>query len=1154
MLNIEKSLVEVCDRKTYLFSYFCSDKYDSQLVGQEIKSKLRATTNTLENRYASLADALKSNRDFRNLIYFQFESILVQTNLKSKSKSRLSTILGVMLDADEDDITLSDAYDYTKSTNIQLETNQFDYLIIQLLYQKPNLIQNLEGGDRIALKKIICRVFDNPKLFSERDQFHQLVKTVNEQMNRNWDYLKREMFKISKLETFVDLKKNRGQIFSFLKNFKSPFIAQFESQNIDLFITNLNSVINQHPEPDTPSYYDYYSKTVVQLKNLIFEFEKTITSFASVTYLPILHLVLNILNNEYNLMTESAQCGVSFTTPDKKFQLNRKESVEIDVPIYYESGNSQARKIQVELHAFQKDVDIEPLNTYCDYLEGRTGHHRAFISKFKIKPILEIENEVELDITISWESIFGKKIQNDGKLILRNIDPKINWKKLRESENPYSLNAKESLDQLIGRDPVVKKLKRGLLGSQSFKIFGQRRVGKTSIAKSLYNFLKVTNDTSFESFIPVFLSMGQIATSNDILGDLSFIIAEELVDNFKLKRGFSPLNHTLNEKEFQNSLTKFVIFVKNLFKSFPDLKIAIFLDEFDELPQQLYQGEDGKNFFLTLKSLTELNSISMIVIGGEKLPIIFSYQGIRFNKINDIAVDYFDTVKNKEDLKELILYPSFDTGIDITDTAIDTIIEYSAGNPYYIMLISSHCFDEVLRREISSVDGVDIERMIKDQLEVISIQHFQHFWEDGKIGTEDEEAWWAYYNSRIMLLSSEMFYTTGIIKLSRLKQAIIDDNIMSEQEFNLHVEQLVRRKVLNKHQENELGVRVKLLDEWLRVKGREEINLLFKNTHYLRDAVASSKKYEYTDENIRHLERKFEGFFKTISKEDIRLFLGQFKAVLGTKEAWYAYKILENIKIYSRTDIERHFKELFKDSIMVDVMELHDLREGTVKRFDGVKNGTTLFKSDKYQNVIVSKIDEEGKSGSEMLRIFAMANNILSKNCLTKNEIKPLIEKNPDQSFIIIFTDDFVGTGDSAVENFERFFKEFPENYFNRHFLYYCVICAYSEGIKRIEQQFGNKFQKIIPYEFLEEKDKAFSDNNDIFSGSHDSAEAKRAFDLIGKKLERKYPLGYKDMRSLVVFWDNAPNDTLPALRKMGKVKLDKEGEQIDWIPLFPRR
>ena len=183
-----------------------------------------------------------------------------------------------------------------------------------------------------------------------------------------------------------------------------------------------------------------------------------------------------------------------------------------------------------------------------------------------------------------------------------------------------------------------------------------------------------------------------------------------------------------------------------------------------------------------------------------------------------------------------------------------------------------------------------------------------------------------------------------------------------------------------------------------------------------------------------------------------------------------------------------------------------------------------------------------------------MGNNILERNVLNLEDIPNHIKKFSDQSFIIIFVDDFVGTGDSATANFDKFFSSIPGEILEKHFIYYCVICAFTDGLHQLESKYEKRIRKIIAYDYLDEKHKAFSEESDIFSTSQDRSEASRTFRVIGEQLEKKHPLGFKNMQSLVVFYDNAPNDTLPALIKGGKVKAGNGRDSMEWIPLFQRR
>ena len=51
--------------------------------------------------------------------------------------------------------------------------------------------------------------------------------------------------------------------------------------------------------------------------------------------------------------------------------------------------------------------------------------------------------------------------------------------------NPYTLGSIRTGERLVGRDEDLKALEIGIRGGQSFCITGQKRVGKTSVARVL---------------------------------------------------------------------------------------------------------------------------------------------------------------------------------------------------------------------------------------------------------------------------------------------------------------------------------------------------------------------------------------------------------------------------------------------------------------------------------------------------------------------------------------------------------------------------------------------------------------------------------------------------------------------------------------------
>ena len=57
----------------------------------------------------------------------------------------------------------------------------------------------------------------------------------------------------------------------------------------------------------------------------------------------------------------------------------------------------------------------------------------------------------------------------------------------------------------------------------------------------------------------------------------------------------------------------------DVLRTVPELGVVLILDEFDELPLDLYKrGPVADAFFLTLRSISSRSRISFVLIGGEK--------------------------------------------------------------------------------------------------------------------------------------------------------------------------------------------------------------------------------------------------------------------------------------------------------------------------------------------------------------------------------------------------------------------------------------------------------------------------------------------------------------------------------------------------------
>ncbi|KKR29165.1 MAG: hypothetical protein UT60_C0006G0028, partial [candidate division CPR2 bacterium GW2011_GWD2_39_7] len=257
------------------------------------------------------------------------------------------------------------------------------------------------------------------------------------------------------------------------------------------------------------------------------------------------------------------------------------------------------------------------------------------------------------------------------------------------------------LDQLFNGLDKNKNIK-------SYYIHGQKRIGKTSIAKVL----KERLDKNKEKFLVLYIEGGDYVDGEDFrntVNNLGNKICKQI------SRANSKLSH-LNIPSFNGSLQPLVDFLDDVTYMLEDLKIIFMLDEFDEISSNLYKRNDiGNAFFLTIRSISSKPNCSFILIGGEKINFIISIQGEHLNKFQPYKVDYFDK-EHWSEFKDLVKKP-VETYLDITDEAINLLYEVTAGNPFFTNVICDTMMKIAIEKRDSFITDVEMDEAIKKSIE-----------------------------------------------------------------------------------------------------------------------------------------------------------------------------------------------------------------------------------------------------------------------------------------------------------------------------------------------------------------------------------------------------------------------------------------------------
>lgn len=118
-------------------------------------------------------------------------------------------------------------------------------------------------------------------------------------------------------------------------------------------------------------------------------------------------------------------------------------------------------------------------------------NNEIFIGTIETSSIIKIDyvgqNKAKsflLDGIIEWRDYDNKVNSEEFILELIGQNTSVDWEKLEQIE-PYDLEPVTTEDEFIGRKQIINLLKNVKNKLKSSYVFGQRRVGKTSIVKTL---------------------------------------------------------------------------------------------------------------------------------------------------------------------------------------------------------------------------------------------------------------------------------------------------------------------------------------------------------------------------------------------------------------------------------------------------------------------------------------------------------------------------------------------------------------------------------------------------------------------------------------------------------------------------------------------
>lgn len=905
-----------------------------------------------------------------------------------------------------------------------------------------------------------------------------------------------ELLKRHRTKTMKALNASQGQLLI------KPFLPDsFDSRLTELY-TRVNSYIE---ERQGLGVVDAYERAEEEIQAFI-ELTAEKGTLYSLHFSKLVGEKLStLIKDDFSTNKAVQPAALMVRISDKKHPLHFSDySIQLEFVIRND-GPGYANNVALEFV-----VDDTILGLVQDEVEfGRIAPLTEQVVDISAKVRRPVESATIL-MAVRWNNFDGNQIELPFEFFIYAQQKDVDWELLSKTD-PYSLEPVTSFRDLVGRRDVLNRLIATASASSagSSVIFGQKRVGKTSIAATLRSQL------SEQGYLVVFLEGGDYVqpSAQSTVACLGEVLAT------KIQKLDKRLSH-IKIPAFDDALSPLAQFLDDVNDILPNRRLIIILDEFDELPASLYaRGPIGDAFFLTLRSISSRQDIGILVVGGEKIRNIMDSQGDQLNKWNVIPVDYFDRSTDWIDFKELVQRPVTNS-LEYTEDALVSLHEYTAGNPYFTKLICQNVFRTAIERRDCHITKREILDATKATVSEAKSNTFQHFWEDGILEAGDRGKEKSVRRRKILIAVSDSSQFESGASKERLSHHRLVTSIPT---LDSDLTEFVSRKILISEIGDSYSFKVKLFHEWLKTRGVQDIITEFADLDGALKARQREETLKVKSAEIVALARIW-GAYKgqEITEDRIRAWLEQFETV---QEQRLMFSILANLNFYSNAVVRNKLVEVHN---MVQRGLVRYLKQGQVKRSD----------------ILVSYLDGPSKSGVRYARLYADEADIYVKNIVEKGSLNEEILR--DEIKALVFVDDFVCTGDSAIEYLSELDDLLAERILEREIkVVFVAVVALAKGWERVEQFVEDLRMPVIirACELIGEEAQCFSEKSKYFASDEDREDAKAVANKYGRHLEKDRPFGYGNLGLAVVFERNCPNNTLPIIWK----------ETSTWAPLFKR-
>ena len=702
------------------------------------------------------------------------------------------------------------------------------------------------------------------------------------------------------------------------------------------------------------------------------------------------------------------------------------------------------------------------------------------------------------------------------------------WDELLKNP-PYAINPIREKKDLYGRDSVLAELELHVSNETSTFLWGQKRVGKTSVLQVLAANLSARDDIAC-----IVLRMGELASLHE--GQLGHTVATRLISALGIGR------HPPAEDDFRAGLGRLVPYVDELAREV-GRKMVVIIDEFDDLNPAFYLGERGKQFVKALRSLSEVG-LTFMFVGSERMNSIYHSHSADLNKWINSSLDRIEV---DADCEALLIEPVAGK-IEYEHDAVKRIVEYCRGNPFYMHLVAGKVFRRCAQEQRTYLGTSDFDYVRRSLVRELGPTNFAHLWEDVPVLDP---------NHKQQSVARNCLFLVIMARLGSGEYESIDDLVEAQKQLDLEPHEqlssqdlrevqdgLIQRRVISRRKGDSQGYEIALpiFCEWLLESGEAELMPVWRSVKEELAAtgpidestpitIIEPAAFPITEDDLLSVSERLVYLGRQIDVAEVRRWLRQFDDDSRIEVAFMLLKRLTE-------------SGFVNDGASVNGLAKMD-NSLNARRQDVGDGAWRIFRRRK-DNLYLGHVDSDTKSGAATAR--ELAKRMSPGKCGHVRDMYSWAQARLDNDPILVIVDDFAGTGNTLVQGLKELWS-LDDQLFSKLAQEGRVVCCLQTAFPEALLQLQHEFPKVnvLTMDTFDDQVKAFAPDAGIFEDDSERVYAEEVMFQIGQQLTPQHPLGFGDMAALVSFHNTIPNNTLPVFWSSGRAN------GREWQPLLPR-